>query len=424
MGFADSLRMQGIFPGDRIPLGWQGKLPDFYGNKDPFEDVVGRVQNLQRGNISQIAQQVAEPQQQAVGRNASLGPRVMGPMTEYQQAQIQQRELDRASREAGQSANREIAQKRLGLSEWRAKNPNGVFREDENGEIIMLNPQTGEETRTGVKSANLPDAELQEIITQRQRGMESLRAGNRDVLQSKAQTFTAGQNQLDREARGWGNPAPMFDAQGRPQGMWQTNTLTGEQRKVSDEMMTRTTPPGTMALQPTQQHQAMINRVAQVRAQHPEWATFINPDTGAIAPVNQGWFGRFGGNRLDEATRQQIYHAIWDNLPTQASDLPPNASPTQAPVAQPPAQTPPPAQPPVAPPVANAPGNVSTVRAAPSHAPSAPTINDLRGQMQSGMGSQHPQPMPPIQDRIPGKVYILRNGQPARWTGSTWVEVQ
>jgi hypothetical protein len=121
-----------------------------------------------------------------VGANLESEANKEKRLFEYQSEgrKIQQGQLDRQTKrdeELARSAeSRENMQSlRFGLDKWKAENPNGRVVAVRGGNVVLVNPQTGQITDTGVDSGTMTDVDRMNMQVENANNLEELRQGNR-----------------------------------------------------------------------------------------------------------------------------------------------------------------------------------------------------------------------------------------------------
>lgn len=199
---------------------------------------------------------------------------------------------------------------------------------------------------------DLPDSELQRLITNRQISIQDARdaAAMRRVEKQQAgatervEKQQAGALERTREQQAGANTRNQNNIAA---ALKKTNIQQAgatERAKIGSKSATL----------PSQQKTEQLLKANEVLNQHPEWDEYIDvdPNTGVvrIAPEGTGkpWFGNEGG--LDKATRDQIYSSIYGTAP-----------PATQQTTQPPGTTTPPTKPTTKPPPAKGGGKVEMV---------------------------------------------------------------
>lgn len=368
MGFVDSLRMQNIFPNSKLQLGFTGKIPA-YGGRDPLEDIVSRYQDLlppqqtiePSNRISQVADKLGQPQQ------PKMNVVFKDEMTPFQKQSLALRKSGQDNTRENQEANRELAGKRVGIAEFKAKNPNKRFIAVKGGNVMAFDPTTGEAEDTGINSGTLTDQERLEISQGHAEKMEGTRQTNRETLANvqHGNRMTEKQYDKDNPDDDWGNPLQTFNPDGTPGLLVQVNKKDGTTRRVQTPGVTRTTAPGTQPpLQPSQQINERKLKIQEVLAHNPDWSRYIDQESGQVKPVGTG----YGSADLTEQKRNEIVEAIYG----KGGDT-------------------------------NPPSNIPNNGGLPSN---TPPVNNV---------------VPPIEQRKLDQIYTLPNGRKAKWNGQNWV---
>ena|SRR5213592_2371474 len=151
------------------------------------------------------------------------------------------------------------------LADWKAHNPDGKIYAPKGGNVVIINPQTGEATDTGIESGMLSDEERINLTGQKR--MEQI--SKQGEIQKGIQG-TKGEQALEQiGARG------------------------GEARETKEVV-----PGGAGATSqlPTQQKVGLQLKANKAKQEHPEWSRYINtdPNTGMveITPPATGYFSR------------------------------------------------------------------------------------------------------------------------------------
>ncbi len=354
--------MNNIFPTGGMDLGFSGQLPS-YGGGDPlqevlslYSDMVGK-RNAQfaddtpsgGGNLRKIASNVAQQPQLKfggiVGQQSNPGADIMARSSRdansiyegYKKPQITagdllgeagikendqfpgfkqsvesldvDKQLDREGKRTNIDATKqriEQGNRRLNIAEEKAANPNLKFMPVKGGNIIAFDQKTGESHDTGIATNTLSEKDRLQI-----------QQDNAIAKQNDAQDFKA------------------------------SNTTT----------------------QPTQQRHALDNKIIELINRNPDWAKYIDKESGIVGPVGTGGSSWTGNPGLTQEVRTQILDAL------------------HGPSAAAPITTPAPATPAVVPP---------------------PAVNQL----------------PTPDKRVVGQVYTLGNGTKATWNGKSFNPVQ
>ncbi len=155
---------------------------------------------------------------------------------------------------------------KLELARWRAQNPNGVLKTGEDGFINVVNPQTGAVIRTGLKSNELSD--LQKINL----GLDA------DLKKIAAQ----GSNQIKLEETRSANDMEQIEARG-------DQTIRNLTFRKDNPTVSRSTTPSA-----SQEKQAKINRMNDLKLAQPELGQFIKLDPNGYPEVEKPTTSLFG----------------------------------------------------------------------------------------------------------------------------------
>lgn len=148
----------------------------------------------------------------------------------------------------------DIARQKQSLSEWKAKNPDGKVIPLKGGNVIVVNPQTGEATDTGVPSGSLSDLERINLTGQQKMEQIGAQIQGRKELQSSGQ-----EDALERI---------------KTRGEEQRTTKQTIPGKASGS----TSQKGEKELSPTQQRANIQNRANQLVVEVPEYSNYIKVD--------------------------------------------------------------------------------------------------------------------------------------------------
>lgn len=188
----------------------------------------------------------------------------------------------------------DIAQQHQQLDEWKAKNPQGKVYAPKGGNVVIINPLTGEATDTGIASGTLSDerrirltGDIRSGQIEQQGNIRSGQIEQRGDIRSRQISEQGEQSRQTKQTLGAGTEKPL-----------------GAQSE-------------------TQKKQASINKYNKITNEHPEWIKHvtIDPDTKLprIAPVNPGgWFGSGPSKEEHDA----IYKALYGDDTTQSTNKP------------------------------------------------------------------------------------------------------
>lgn len=299
--------MNNIFPTTGMNLGFSGELPKF-GGSDPLHEMLDlfdartkeQDNQVPSGNLQRIAKQnIGQPEVEKP-KNVVF----KDDMTAFQRASLAERRADRESRESNQDANRDLSKERISIADYKARNPNKRFISVKGGNIMAIDPTTGEAEDTGIATNTLSDADRLRIQNDyRGRDREDRQSAATELENTRQTNRVALQNDRQNEPD-WGNAIQTYKPDGTPDAVVQINRRDGTTRRVGVDSIK---PPTTT--QPTQQRHALDNRIIEAINRNPEWARYINQETGIVAPVGAGssWTGNPG---LTAEERNKILEAI------------------------------------------------------------------------------------------------------------------
>src|SRR5574339_421482 len=198
-------------------------------------------------------------------------------------ADIAQGELDRKTKEGERRlANQET---KLKLDDWKAKNPGGQVKIDENNEFIVID-KFGKVTKTGFSSNGMTEWDKLDLLQEHK--MEQI---NRQGEIGNERMYP---------------PIQIFTPSGQPGGVYQWGPGGGPPREVTPPGggVIRTQPPGASSQSETyenadQQRKSWQNNAIRIMQQYPDLAKFIDydPEFAPDAPPrirdsadNPGWF--------------------------------------------------------------------------------------------------------------------------------------
>lgn len=188
----------------------------------------------------------------SLGEDSNPGARILNPPVkdrelEFKQQQLSQKGTIEAQKLAGQQQTRNIQQQRADTYDWKARNPNGQVKQLESGNLLLINPATGE-TRE-IAADTFTDREKQELI------------GGQRMEQIGAQG--ANQRQL-QEMRG-------------SQAIEQIGARILGQQEVN----------AARPMMPSQIGNEQENRIRQVMLTRPELAQYIVMDSSGRPSISQ-----------------------------------------------------------------------------------------------------------------------------------------
>lgn len=232
---------------------------------DPLTEIINLAGSLEaaksamvpipKNNLNEIGQSIRQPN-------------ISGPMnvqfqdneiTPYQRATLGMRERELSSLEKQRESTRSTTQARQSLAEWRAQNPSMRIMPIKGGNIIAINPVTGEQIDLGIDSGTLSDE-------------ERLRIAQENSLERIDQT--ANERRASQEALGEQREREI--------------ALRGEEAR-----RTRQTIPGR-AVSPELPNQArtrLANQAQKLKIENPELGQYVTISPNGTISVNipEGW---------------------------------------------------------------------------------------------------------------------------------------
>lgn len=284
-GFLEKLRMNNIYGNMGSPDRTIAPKFSVSAGLDPMDEVLNRYSTMRAAEESAIPfrphlEQIAE----GVSGKSTTMPVQLGyePLTEYQSGLLDIRRQELGQRGQIESGRQDIQRERAGISqqradvyEFKARNPNVRIIEQRGGNTIAVNPTTGEIIKDFGPSGFLSEQERLDL--QQEGAMERIGRTGQEQRETALIRGDIEQQQIGQRGE--------------------------EARK------TRATAPGVGVRPelPTQTTARIQNTINRILAQHPEWAQYIDRNTGRIAPVGTG----IGARNLTEALRNQIVEAIY-----------------------------------------------------------------------------------------------------------------
>ena len=168
----------------------------------------------------------------------------------------------------------DIANKTQALNEWKAKNPQGKIYAPKGGNVVIINPLTGEATDTGIDTGSLSDEDKIKLTGQQRTSQIDQQGKIRSGQIDQQGDIRSGQiTQQGEEAR-------------------QTKEVIPGKSSIFASTTNKEDTPG--------QHKIRLQTRANEYIQaHPEHADFIkiNPNTGMvdITPPSKNWYGGTSG---------------------------------------------------------------------------------------------------------------------------------
>lgn len=321
------------------PVGFGASPPPMPGSSrikgNQLADPIQQPMRQQHG-LQQVGQSM---QQQPVQKPPNV---VINDMSPYERETInfKRDELRSKERMAGRKLGvtdentdqkTAIAAQRANIYDFKAKNPGMKFMISKGGNIVAMDPITGQPHDTGVSSGTLSEREKVEIQNtgdlaeieargniqkdiQGTRGTQALEqigartAGQRDIQglrgdQSMEQILTRGSQQTDlQNTRG-------------EQSLAQIAARANEQRA------TNAAKPST-GMQPTQAKVLEANKARQLMNTNPELAPFLKDNgdgTYSVTPPGDGgWSDKFGGAKPTQDQFKQINSILYPSSGTAA----------------------------------------------------------------------------------------------------------
>lgn len=314
--------MQNIFPGSRIPLGWTGQIPYATGgggNNEPNIPNPPPMEPQQNNRIGQVADKLSAKKPMNVV--------IKDEMTPFQKGSLALRGAALENTRDNQSANRDLAGKRVDIAAFKANHPNKRFITVKGGNIMAMDPLTGEAEDTGISSGSLTDQEKADLTQHNTEKNENTRQTNRlEVVDTQHNNrMDEKQYEKDNPDDEWSNPVQTFNPDGSAALIVQVNKKDGKTRTVQTPGAIRNTAPGTQnPMLPSQEINARKLKIQETLARNPNWKRYVNAETGEIAGVGTG----FGDADLTQIERDKIVEALYGkgNEPakTTNTEVPPN----------------------------------------------------------------------------------------------------
>lgn len=195
----------------------------------------------------------------------------------------------------GQGQQRvDISQQHQQLDEWKAKNPQGKVYAPKGGNVVIINPQTGEATDTGIASGTLNDEQRIRLTGDIKSGQIQQQGNIRSGQITQQGDIRSGQIGQQHE-----NKLGEIGASGDQARETKGTLGAGTTKPLGSESATQT----------KTRLQLRANEAIQ---EHPEWEGFIkiNPNNGMvdIEPPGKTWYGAQSGP--DKATHDEIVSYI------------------------------------------------------------------------------------------------------------------
>lgn len=188
----------------------------------------------------------------------------------------------------------DISQQHQQLDEWKAKNPQGKVYAPKGGNVVIINPQTGEATDTGIPSGTLSDERRIRLTGDIKSGQITQQGDIKSGQIEQQGNIRSGQIGQQHE-----NRLGEISASGEQARETKGTLGAGTTKPLGSESATQT----------KTRLQLRANEAIQ---EHPEWQGFIkiNPNNGMvdIEPPGKTWYGAQSGP--DKATHDEIVSYI------------------------------------------------------------------------------------------------------------------
>ena len=179
----------------------------------------------------------------------------------------------------------EISRAKQSLDEWKAKNPNGKVYAPKGGNVVLINPLTGEPTDTGIPTGSLTDEDRIKLLGQQRLEQISATGDERRETQQMI-----GDQRLEQ-----------IGASG-DESRKTKQTIPG--KNISSSVTDK-------PISPTQQKVQYQLKANQAIQERPEWSEFIsiNPNSGMveIEPPSKTWLGRQTGPSKEQYDEMVSY---------------------------------------------------------------------------------------------------------------------
>ena len=305
---------------DGAALGYKSNIP---GGLEIQRSIRDEPYNRALTDWSNKIEPISKIAQMESNRNINNRATALG-VIQRQTAQEKQDETERANLEK-ERINQEklkIQQQRANVYEYKARNPDLVIKEDNQGNLIGINPKDGtsdvitDNDGQPVKSSVLTDTEKIKLQTE----------SNKKLIAARGEQsrLTAETTAEARKSDDW----ELFitkDDSGKDVTV-RINRSTGDVKPVDVGKLVKPSGTGNAARadNPTQQKVALANLANNIKIQHPEWSKYIKVNKGDVSVNPPG--SRFNSNSPDQAT----YDAIVKTLGL-SSNQPKSPSPASQP---------------------------------------------------------------------------------------------
>lgn len=270
-GFLEALRMNNIF-GQSAPIFQTPRIRI----PQEYQDLIGQAQSRQQtpitGALPRIADQIGQPERESQGMRTVYDP---FSLSDYRQQTLALRERELEQRGKTAEENLGIRKQQLNIQKFKANNPNLRIVMPRGGNVMAIDPQTGETRDLGIPVGSLSEQERLDLQQDYQR--ERISLGGEEARET-ARARAEEQRQTAQETK-WSPPVQTFGNDGKPGPVIQTNLVTGEVRQVEVPGVLRTQPPGAIRdriIERTIQDPDNPDRTIRVR---------INLDTNEVEPL-------------------------------------------------------------------------------------------------------------------------------------------
>lgn len=211
----------------------------------------------------------------------------------YQQMSTELREKALQAKERNDIRRAEIYQQRADIYAFKTMHPNFKFILPKGGNVMAMDPATGESHDTGIPTGSLSRIDELNLTQENALGQIAARGQQAQTLEGMRQSGREG----IAETRGW--------KLGKDEETGKSilyNEITGATKPVNANVTPAPRPgaSGAGGIQPTQQRINSLNRATQLKNTRPDLAEFIkigapgSNDFEITPPSTGGWFGGSG----------------------------------------------------------------------------------------------------------------------------------
>lgn len=260
--------------------------------EDVFNQITGKSDYTQK--IADWKSQI-EPTEKAanIERQSNANERIMA----HQQVADELRQQAQDAKEKNDLRKADIAEKRASIYEFKAKNPQMKLIIPKGGNIIAMNPITGEQHDTGIDSGSMNEMDKLNLT---QEGAMAKIEGTGEQARKTEEVKQAGRESI-AETRGW-KIYNVPDGQGGQKAV-KINEVSGEVKDLSEPVGAVTTAGvggGTKAELPTQTRVRQYNAARELYNTRPDLRPFLkfgSPGTNdfQVAPPGKNFFGNPSG---------------------------------------------------------------------------------------------------------------------------------